>query len=1424
MQVKDGAFNSKCASASVRVIATPTANLRALQDRTFQATCTTSAATGLCQVTLNINVDAYFDMSQISSPAAVNIVYRFDDQRSPDQSLGDIPVKSTHKETMSFANNVAIILPEKELFRNDVFTANVYGNAGFAVATFTLKFAVDSNLVITGIATSNTWSASVTAADSRNYAINAQLSDPTSAQGGIISTLELLCTVSLRVTGTAALNQSAAIAGTIEFLSNVQGDRIKPNGLVTPTTMSSHDRRGLVVGAGQVHISDDYVTGFLAYASRGELVNTAVLSGTTITSSIAVWFARLSGSLQSEVTGRSCSSDQTHVLQVSGDCSMVYLDGTESAGAAKVTVTVVPAEGAPMEFYARVWAPKTPITMTVGSNQLKQVSNWKDQDSCNDLYQTTTLAASAVFVSGALNFTANILRFIAPNLQSANSSVATLTLSSASLQVYKVAVHGVTVGTTALVASGPGGQIGSVAVTVTEEVVTADSLVVTVIQSLALQGASSFSRYATEIGALSLEEVLTQETQTAYAHVVATFSDGKAQTLTSADGITMASLKESVFTVSDQIVTAVGTGNGFDLQVNWTVPKCHSTLLAQALGRPIITLPEPIAAQISGVTTKLALAGDAASVAGVPTSSAIAVVLQFDGTPDFEMTTDKRTIFDVTHASGLFEVDTSGASPRIVPNVLGLVGEGILIVRFSHNSIQAEINLTIVKGSDVVAVLRPFPSFGGSSGVVVTVLSRYAGTQVYQEAQVAAVLRLSDGVTLDVSTSAQLSVAALVHGTGNSSGAPVALGASGQTVLVRRIDGIDGAADIMVTYAGVSTSAPPTVNASDSVVNVTSFLTMGFVSTFAGVPSSTRQITMSAAFTDGTQRSTLFSSGTARIPGLLTFTSSTISAATVDEDTGVVTLQDNHHQTLTVTATAAVGAASRSFTFSANLIPAVGDIDLGGNSNAPLAAKAPGTTFTVPVTINTGSTVLGAIDLNVVYDKDVLLVKTVVSGSQWGGGTFLAQFNDPPGVINFGGTPSNLAGTKQMAVITFEVKTGTGGIVTPITGSVTVMSDKSLAAIGTQGRSFIAGQVKLSITGGRRRRAASMDDDRSVSVLQTEMAAAGTRLRRATCGAPPCDTCDEVRHQGDTNGDCIFDINDVLFTQNFLAASVFDKTLIDSLRTYQHVNLDADFNGVIDPTDAFYLARVNFKLLRFVTGFSFKPVADQTSDCMIHINISMALKGGIPAPADQTIVFLDIESDAASTSLQFQSSTIVTGETTAISKGAGFNGGFWKAAAVGNGIFQLQAFAELVGDSFGLSIVQATTDAGGLGDVVRTSAMFGLPIEPFAYPSKLAISVPVGSQSYGVTASDGYNPLYRFNNSQPSSLCVNLYEPEFGAPSYTFTLSENNQRPFVLVDLNATDNDVGASGDIIYDIVSVTPGSARGLYSIDQVSRMALFA
>lgn len=96
-----------------------------------------------------------------------------------------------------------------------------------------------------------------------------------------------------------------------------------------------------------------------------------------------------------------------------GDCSSVYLDGTETGRSDRVVVSVnlQGSSSVVAGFGVRVWFPDLPLTLWLSDTELNRVNGWTSSSDCNTFeYQRARVSTYAVFRSSAdsISFTADV--------------------------------------------------------------------------------------------------------------------------------------------------------------------------------------------------------------------------------------------------------------------------------------------------------------------------------------------------------------------------------------------------------------------------------------------------------------------------------------------------------------------------------------------------------------------------------------------------------------------------------------------------------------------------------------------------------------------------------------------------------------------------------------------------------------------------------------------------------------------------------------------------------------------------------------------------------------------------------------------------------------------------------------------------------
>ena len=279
-----------------------------------------------------------------------------------------------------YVDDVVQELPGRPLYTGQQFRATVSTDLSFYVTTFTLSLTTDDNVRIHQInIDSSLWNSVETVSGSTTViAANAV---PEKIQQGEVGRMQLI-TIDYRVNSGASTDALASISMRVEGLGSTKVPRVKVRGETGVVDGTFVSRTG-IARTGQVFVAANAVRGVLAYASQSQLVNTARLTGSAVSSSIttlACYTCPRSSQTSACSVGcssatASCNSANTAALHTSG-CA-ARLDGTETAGASSAEV-VVSIDSATTRVPFKVWFPETPLDLVPSDASLGLFSSIKD--------------------------------------------------------------------------------------------------------------------------------------------------------------------------------------------------------------------------------------------------------------------------------------------------------------------------------------------------------------------------------------------------------------------------------------------------------------------------------------------------------------------------------------------------------------------------------------------------------------------------------------------------------------------------------------------------------------------------------------------------------------------------------------------------------------------------------------------------------------------------------------------------------------------------------------------------------------------------------------------------------------------------------------------------------------------------------------
>jgi len=1052
--------------------------------------------------------------------------------------------------------------------------------------------------------------------------------------------------ITFRVQNAPALT-AGKVTGNINAMFNVQNIALVDKN--TPMKVRSGTGTAL---SGDVVVADNPIRGIYAVADKSEAYNTAMLTGKAVNLPIVVRAVRTA--LPDASVKATCKSADDTVISGDASCNAV-LDGDEKAGAAKVDMAVT--HGAHKTVVPfRVWMPG-PVKVLVDDAKLESVVGWLTK--CDDkatYFQRTRIYAEATFKAGPMAVTGRVNHLVRLSVDNAKIGVVTGTKDGDWLR-------GLAAGKAAVRAMRGPSVLGSAAFEVSNDEVKVEGLDVAVATHMdgAVDPNKALGLAGEATAVATLKQQLDAEFKTADVIAWARLSDGQRQRVTEGMGLSIKSLDDAVIETlaSPPRVKAMGSGKGNYASATWTVCKQP---VGKGVGYVHVVLPPAIGGSVNVLQPRISWrVKDPATVAGVPVSSGVKVTLKYGDGSSKDVTLDKRTIFD--DATGdpkdLFTLkvdkDKDGNPTKVTILPTGKdVGKATLTITFKQApKIKLTVTVNVVRHEKFTIDAHPRPPYAGSDKVSKTKLMRLEKTGVWQQAVMDLRTVLTDGHVIDVSANGGTKFTAYEPGTKTETTKVLKFGGPDVDVVDK------GKADVRGSFGGADSPALA-MEAVDKPVLIKSLKT-SFPSTFRGITKKkTQQLQVSATFEDGT---VLVNALT--IKGLLTFSSSDKFRASIDADTGLATLIDNHRQLVTLTAKAVTSGVTGSSQTACNLEPDVGDIDLGQSTGLPHPDVKPGQTFVMPVRVNTGSQALGSLDITVRYDPDVLRAVKGEPGSGWPGGQFDVAVNDPPGVVHIvaaakGGSTAKGA-RLEAAKITFTGVKKTGKTMTLIDGFITKLLEN------TKAQKPIGDELKPG---------------------QTRAIVAGRGMLDPECpgGAKPAD------FRGNANGNCEFEVGDVSYTLFYLAQLV-KKADLDP---YQLAEMDADRDNDVDVADAVYLLRVLSGKFRFAS-IAVKTPATLQGEVVIDARMDDKLEKPV---SKQTDVFLHV-GFKLNKKVKWVDGTLVKNTK---------DGAVVKTKAIGNGVYRVRAVGfDTPEKDIGVVSIIKTTDAEAKSAPDRQVALQGSP-------------------------------------------------------------------------------------------------------------------
>lgn len=1144
--------------------------------------CITDSLNSSCIVTIVLTSGQFPSNSSIVS----NITYNVNGGpiKTSDRKVTLLPLPGSVRAPGGLPS-ILVNMPQRTLRAGEAFTVTVSASlpSPLYTKTFNIRVSSSPNLLITSI-TSNAsnWIATSAIPNSTVGAIASLYAGDSGPPSSIT-----LFQVQLRVASASVTSGSFSLF----VLSLTDNNDNEVEGSV-----QYFGNKGWSFN-GSIALSANNPVAIVPSKSGILIFNTAVLNGIAVSIPLTFTAFTATGAPSLVSSGLSCTSRNSSVASVAADCSSVFVSGSETTGGlASIRVTLTTSSGpVTTEVMVFVLLPEQNLEIRVTDNTLNLVTGWLSiDDGCAQAYQQAEVRVYATFVFGTDALVLQVTSLVAAQLISLSSAVAQI------IPTFSVPlVKGISAGTATIGVLSPRGILwGELNIDVSDLSVTVTQINSVPIESITMTVSSPINYLSDAQATATISSSLAYDFQTAYIYAVAIFSDGTQFSLENGQNVSVVPNNNRFVSANGLVLTPIASGTARG-SVLWQ-SACSPVPISRGSFSVSVSLQEASNLVVSASAVSITRDGDVASVVGIPTDVSLSVLLQYASGRTIDVASDPR----VTFRSSAPFVQISSVASSIVARVTS-AGFGPVVLSVSLGNITSNISIVVVRGVSLQLTPRPFPLFDGSSSIVLDTLGPYAANAnetVHQRAVLQVLASLSNNAVVDISTQAGvLNGLSFAFGTALNAASFVTLSSSSTGVVLTRARSasqVVGALGVTLTLFSL-TSPRLTLTLTNQPVFVTALYSPVFVDTLV----STASFQVSVRFNDSTVIPNFYVNGQSYVPGLITL-SSDAAYVRVNSLSGQVTAVANSPQTLTLTAFASAerGIASTSPPlFATNLVPAVGDVDLGRQGSGLAVPPVPsvGSDFTLPLHANLGNYLAGVVQIDVSYDPQVLEILRVTPGADWESTQFSATLNDPVGEFVLGGLSSGIGGSNaHLADLTFRAIGGANSITT-VSALIVVLNDPTLSNIGIfAGVPSVPGTVNFVIGPSVSRRGVPMLPEAGPLPVFSRV-----RPVRAVNS-----TCNNIRI-GDANADCSFNLLDAAFLNNAIVQRTFNSSYITrSFPSSQVQAMDLDRNGAVELLDSQYAYLTVFrKALLMLAPPSLESTLNQEgSACAVTVSIPLA--------------------------------------------------------------------------------------------------------------------------------------------------------------------------------------------------------------------------
>ena len=1409
----------------------PYGELANVTTETVRETCLTQPPLSTCELTLTVP-DKWFEYTELGE-RIVQARYGFDGVDNDKSQL----IPSIYLEPRPVVDRedyfVQVSLPAHPIYPDDEFDIQFSTNWPHPVALVAVHCTYDESIefeevqfnslsqVVYESHTSGQFS--VTYTDRLYYATPPNFNNPF-----LTVTMELSDDVEL-TNGTAELDFECVV----DYVADATGGTVQSGGQAFHVGRSVFNN-----GTPVVYAAENFVNELILYSDEGTLVNTAVLTGNKVSTSIKGIAVYANGKIEYEYDDLSCTSSDVDVVKVTTNCEEAYLNGTESEGSNMATIRASPERGEKTySVYLQVWYPRQ-IDIRFADETLNTITGCVPPK-----FQETAISIEGTFVSGTLRSGADLTSLLKDRLRSIDVDVASLDLS----RTVPYAV-GKGAGTTIITIDINGQTFSSSSLVVTEVEAAISDFTVTVVSvkesrffSSSVAGLSH-----TALADINISDNFTRLYQRGIVYADAVMSDGSVLAVNKTRELLLSSLDMSTVDIDDGEIVVYRPRSGRFLHSEWTTFVCAtSTRFVKNWNINAGGISPPVSLRfVTDSGYRLALDTFTSQVLNLSSSLTFEIELTDTRNRTFLISNDPRTFVNAST-----NLDLNGLTASIGSNVLA--GPANITAYFDYDGVvlSTTLNLELVGIVNFTASVELYPEYSDSSDTILYALA-YTSPPIYQSASIVAQVTTTSGDLLDVSSRDEIRLNVVQNTNltvrrdedgvrvieplssteetitvwfGNFSDS-VNVTSSDEELLITRLfeleldltnDTLAGVVGTEASITGISAELSSggilldfrpylpyymdllTFNTSNSNVSWANLSSMSvqLVSNAPGLETAflTLQYPPQINYVNVTRNVTVVRKiNSTDADGFnMTGNFTGVNSTNRTEDGKDMYITEVVQVTEVEVVVDEMQPVTGTVEYYANVAAELRGVDLGEEYGPP-AVVSSNSLITIPITMNfaEGDSTVDAVVVSILYNTTGVRLVGILASTEMNGGHFYYSFWPAQGVVKLGGINTGLQfmdvakDRYHLGTVVFQVLER--GSLYGFSAIVEVLAEASLPP-----------------------------EDAGDSILERTAAGEITVEDRVFMGGyyppPPLPTtlqppvCN-YSVPGDSTEDCVFTLKDALYGRLLATeAAINPMVWTDNFEN----SIDYDHNGVVDMRDIWGLERAGFELVPLISDVSIIPVTADTSNCRLTLTVSLYQQSLLDT--NVSLVYFGVFSNEYEFQRSFDNTTLSTGSLVSDNRGIPNNsyGGWWEAENVGNSVFQVQTEPGfLQGNNVGVVAVVIANNVGT--DVVQRHVSFlNGPLAGKPEFGSMSTRFTVRGRDVYVNSTSGFDPLEEFDIPYTAFECFNEHAPMFTIRGpYNQILRETaSPRADILLPVSATDDDDGPTGELKYVIYNTTqPG------------------